>query len=164
VSRTSRNFVVAYVLLVGLPLLGLAGVLRSGRHLSAPVSVDGTWKLEADSKPFTTPCAAAITSLLNSPLLISQSGKCLVINSSQARTIFVASINGKNIVASLVPMADSSNPGCGSDQSISLNAAVNPSSDPRSLTGTLLASDCPTCAPVQFHAIRQPKTQAGGTH
>ncbi len=37
-SKTSRNFVVAYVLLVGIPILALVGMLRWGNSLTAPVS------------------------------------------------------------------------------------------------------------------------------
>ena len=46
--HTNRNFVVAYILLVGLAVARLRGVLKSGRSLTAPISVDGTWKVEAD--------------------------------------------------------------------------------------------------------------------
>jgi hypothetical protein len=60
-SHTNRNFVVAYTLLVGLPLLGLAGVLRSGRNITAPISIDGTWKIETQSSS-TQACAKSIAS------------------------------------------------------------------------------------------------------
>ena len=49
-SPTNRNFVMAYIVLVGLPLLGLVGVLRNGRALSAPVSVEGRWTFQADPR------------------------------------------------------------------------------------------------------------------
>lgn len=47
-SPANRKFVVAYILLVGLPVLGLIGVLRVGRKLAAPVAVRSTVKLEAN--------------------------------------------------------------------------------------------------------------------
>src|SRR5208283_757233 len=45
-SRTNRNFVFAYTFLVILPLAGLAGILKTGRNLTAPVSIDGVWILQ----------------------------------------------------------------------------------------------------------------------
>ena len=63
-QNTSRNFVVAYIVLVGLPLAGLAGVLRSGRNLAAPMSVDGSWKVEADATRLTNlSCASLLVPL-----------------------------------------------------------------------------------------------------
>ncbi len=38
-SPSNRKFVLAYILLVGLPLLGLIGVLRAGRNLAAPAAI-----------------------------------------------------------------------------------------------------------------------------
>ncbi|HEY3971924.1 MAG TPA: cation:proton antiporter [Candidatus Sulfotelmatobacter sp.] len=46
-SHKSRNFVVAYALLVGLPLLGLGAVLRTGRTTQAPTAIGGVFKLES---------------------------------------------------------------------------------------------------------------------
>jgi Kef-type K+ transport system membrane component KefB len=48
-SRAGRNFVVAYILLVGLPLLALVGVLRRGRAVTAPVATNAAWKAPGDS-------------------------------------------------------------------------------------------------------------------
>ena len=48
-SPANRKFVIAYILLVGLPLLGLFGILRMGRKLVAPVSVNESVNLEANS-------------------------------------------------------------------------------------------------------------------
>jgi Kef-type K+ transport system membrane component KefB len=55
-SYTNRKFVLVYIVLVGLPLLGLFGILRAGRKLAAPVSVSQTASLEANSsKPAEIP-------------------------------------------------------------------------------------------------------------
>ena len=32
--QSNRNFIIAYILLVGLPVLGLIGVLKTGRRVS----------------------------------------------------------------------------------------------------------------------------------
>jgi Kef-type K+ transport system membrane component KefB len=52
---TNRKFVLAYILLVGLPLLGLFGILRAGRKLVAPPSVSQTVSLEANSAKSAAP-------------------------------------------------------------------------------------------------------------
>src|SRR5277367_6917005 len=56
-SPANRRFVVAYILLVGVPLLGLIGVLRVGRKLTAPVAVRSSIKPEAN---LTTAPAAGV--------------------------------------------------------------------------------------------------------
>jgi hypothetical protein len=162
VSNTNGKFVVAYILLVGVPMLCLAGVLRAGRGASAPISVDGTWNTEANLSTIgNRACAGAISTLLTSHLTISQSGLKMVISSTKAATAALATIDGTRISAVLVPSGDS---GCGGDQTLTLVADVNPATTPRTLHGHLTASDCPSCAPIVFDATRQPKPQATGAH
>jgi len=86
-SSARRNFIVAYVLLVLVPLVGLAGVLRAGRGLKAPISVEGVWKIDSaagtasekqvSEESGSAPCGLSDAALSNSSLLISQSGKSL---------------------------------------------------------------------------------------
>jgi len=160
-SSTNKRFVVAYILLVGLPLAGLAGVLKSGRHLSAPISIDGTWKVEANASASSDACLKAASSLLASNLVISQSGKTLSLNfNSGAKTPFSGALEGRDINASLGAASE-----CANDQAVTLAASVDPKSDPKSLSGTLSVDNCPSCSPVAFHAVRQPKpAQSGGGH
>jgi hypothetical protein len=165
--NTSRNFVVAYILLVGLPLLGLAGVLRSGRNLVAPISIDGTWKVEGDASRISNqPCARTISSLVNTSLVISQSGKSLALTfNNPSKTVASGSLEGKSLRASIGPQRDSAGEmGCGGDQIPTLTAAVDPKSEPRTLTGSLSVSGCASCASVEFRAVRQPRPAAGGGH
>lgn len=158
-SRTSRNFVVAYILLVGLPLLALAGVLRSGRHLSAPLAVDGTWKVEAGNSNLANHPCTDISNLLSSPLLISQSGRSLEV-SFKGKPAASGSLDDKELKSS-VSVGNSS--GCGNGQ-VTLAAVVDPKSEPRSLTGQLSFPGCQSCAPVDFRAVRQPRVQSGEGH
>jgi hypothetical protein len=164
-SHRSRNFVVAYILLVGLPLLGLAGVLRSGRKLTAPISVDGVWKIEADAGRLAVPSCDKPASAFSS-VVISQSGKSLVLTfNNAARTVSSGGLEGKNLKASVVPVRDLSDKGgCGDDQAVMLTATVDPNTEPRSMTGLLSVNACPSCVPVKFHAVRQPRAAGGGAH
>jgi hypothetical protein len=44
VSHSNKNFVIAYVFLVVLPITSLVGILHHGRNLKAPASVDAVSK------------------------------------------------------------------------------------------------------------------------
>ena len=157
-SRTSRNFVVAYILLVGLPLLGLVGVLRSGRRLTAPLSVDGTWKIEADARSIAGHACTSLPTLLTSPLVLSQSGRDLEV-SFKGKLPSPGTLDNNNLKSSIPVAGD---PSCGN--SVMLAAVVDPLSEPRSLAGQFSFPECSGCAPVEFRAVRQPKSQGGGAH
>jgi len=153
-SSTNRRFVVAYILLVGLPLAGLAGVLKTGRHLTAPISIDGKWKVEAAASHPTNPCDQAIASLLSYNLIVSQSGRSLELTLG-AGSKSSGQLDGTKLSASFATAA------CPDDQPVTLMASIDGKSDPKTLTATLT---CASCSPLEFHAVRQPKAQSGGGH
>ena len=160
-SSTNRNFIIAYILLVGLPLAGLAGVLRTGRNLTAPISIDGAWKVEVNGKssPATQPCEKAISSLLTSSFVVSQSGKSLQLTLHGAsKTAVPGELEGTNIKASLGPVS-----GCPKDQPVTVTASVDLKTEPKTLTGSLSVANCASCTPLEFRAVRQPR-QGGGGH
>jgi hypothetical protein len=161
ISHTNRNFVIAYILLVGLPLLGLVGVLRSGRSLNAPFSVDGAWKIDegAGHAPV-TPCGDFLSSVSNSPVSISQSGTSLVIGLGGGKTT-TGTLDGKTIKAQFAGSANPNANDC-SDHNLLLTATLDPMTEPRTLTGKLSVEGCASCAPIEFHAVRQPRP-AGAT-
>lgn len=160
-SRTNRNFVVAYILLVGLPLLGLAGILRNGRHLTAPISVDGTWKIDTDGNAGSNPSCTAASTFLSSPFVIGQSGRNLIVTFGKNKATASGTLDNKSLNTSIPDGDDSSGGQCGPAV---LTAAVNPTVEPRSMNGQLSFPGCQTCAPVEFHAVRQPRGPSGGTH
>ena len=159
-SHTSRNFVLAYIFLVGLPLLALAAVLRSGRHIAAPYSVDGTWTVEADTRALNSYTCQAVSQLLRSPLVISQSGTSLQVSFGKSAAPVSGILDGKRITASM-PAEPSQVCGNGA---VVLSAAVDPRSEPRSLVASLSLPGCRDCATLPFKAVRQPKPQSGGAH
>lgn len=165
--HTSRNFVVAYILLVGLPLLGLAGVLRTGRTLVAPISIDGNWKIQGDASRITGPsCSKTMASLLNSSLVISQSGTSLALTFNTPSKIPASgSLEGTSLKAVIAPPRNSAaEAGCGGELLPTITASVDPKSEPRTLAGILSVSGCASCAAVEFRAVRQPKAPIGGAH
>ncbi|MFZ0769856.1 MAG: hypothetical protein WCA49_18525 [Candidatus Sulfotelmatobacter sp.] len=154
--HANRNFIIAYVFLVGLPVVGLVGVLKSGRTLAAPISVDGVWQLQADpAQVAALPCGRSLPYTSDTALAISQSGRNFTLSlTNDPKTTASGVLDGTTLKASLVPAARSDEPGCGKSREISLVATVDPKADPRSLAGRLSINNCPACASVEFRAVR----------
>ena len=138
-------------------MLGLVGVLRSGHSLNAPFSVDGAWKINAGTAGQTSsaPCADFLSSVSNSPVSISQSGASLVIGLGGKTT--TGSLDGKTIKAQFAGAVTPNAADC-SDHSLTLTGTLDPMTEPRTVSGRLSVEGCPFCAPVDFHAVRQPKS------
>lgn len=161
-KHKNLHFAVAYVVLVALPLLGLAGVLKSGRTLAAPTSVGGIWRIQPgpDDK-VTLPCGKSL-STTNARFMISQSGRSFNLSfdemSSQSGVV-----QGNRIQASLLPAATWAKAGkCGKETVINLTATVDLSAN--LLTGVVVAERCPSCAATHFQAVREDQAKATGTN
>ena len=157
-SHNNRNFILAYILLVGLPIVGLIGVLKSGRKLTAPVSVDGLWHLQVDSGRLAAlPCGKALADSPDTELAISQSGKNFTLTLSNGpKSTASGALDGTALQASIAPSADwSAQSGCGNGRELSLIATVDTKADPRTLTGLLSINNCPSCDAVEIRAVRQ---------
>jgi len=166
VTHTNRNFAVAYVLLVALPLLCLAGVLRSGRNLSAPTSVGGLWKVRADTARLALlPCGKSIGAS-DASFTVSQSGRNFTLNWANVMTSSASgTIEGTTIRANIVPSGVwAKETGCGGGRVLSLTATANSPVNPQSLDGVLSVNDCPACTPVHIQAVREDQAKAKGGH
>ena len=166
-SRANRNFIIAYILLVGLPIVGLVGVLKKGRSLTAPISVDGVWQVQADPvRVAALPCGRTLASTPETSLAISQSGRnftLTLVNGPKSTGSGV--LDGTSLNASVVPSAAwSEEAGCGNGRELSLVATVDPKTDPRSLAGKLSVNNCPSCTSVEFHAVRLAPPAKKGSH
>lgn len=149
---------------MGLPLLGLVGILRSGHGLTAPISVDGNWKIEPQANRLSAlPCGNFLSSVSNAPLSISQSGKTLVVALNGGTKITTGTLEGKTIKASFARAENSGQADCG-DQTLTLAATLDPKAEPRTLNGRLSVDGCASCAPLEFRAVRQPRSTGGGGH
>ena len=128
----------AYLLLVGVPVLGLLGILEAGRAITAPLSVGGDWALEFDPA---APCATGPASLQQPALSISQSGTeaLITVNDGHATTL-EATINGSALTAK------------------SLKASIAGKLGARTLEGMMRFDGC---APVAFRAVRQAPKKRG---
>jgi hypothetical protein len=165
--HNNRNFILAYTLLVGLPIVGLVGVIKSGRKLIAPVSIDGVWNLKVNAGSLAAlPCGKAIAEASETALAISQSGKNFTLGLTNGpKSSGTGVLNGTALQASIVPAAEwSAEAGCGNGRQLTLIATVDPKSDPRSLSGSLSVNDCPSCGSVEFRATRQAPPARRGSH
>ncbi|HYA26313.1 MAG TPA: hypothetical protein VEF05_19290 [Terriglobales bacterium] len=165
-THSNRNFVLAYLMLVALPVLGLVGVLRSGRNLTAPISLGGQWKIQMDAgKLAALPCGKLLTTSQDPGFAISQSGKNFTVNVGNSLTPSSGEIDGTAVMARIMPSTGSAkDAGCGGEHVLSLTATVDPKANPRSLEGTLSVNDCPACVPVEFHAVRVDQVKSKGGH
>lgn len=161
ISPASRNFVIAYILLVGLPLLGLAGALRSGRRLNAPISVDGVWKFGTDGANLPAgKCGKSLASLQDSLVTISQSGTELTVSVNNDSSITGSGLIEGTTLNATVPVLETSTnePGCGSYNVFTLSATVDPRLEPRSMQGTVSFRDCDSCSRMKYRAVRQTRS------
>jgi len=153
-SGSKEKFLISYLLLVGVPLLGVAGVLGAGRSLTAPMSTAGSWDLQLDrSINQLQSCGAGLVFGHPASLDISQSGEYLALTlNSQTKVSFEGALRGKTIVAhSSVPLEA----GCNHVAGLSLTAAIDPKVVPRTMSGVLSFVGCPSCGSVNFQAVRQ---------
>ena len=128
----------AYLLLVGVPVLGLLGILEAGRGIAAPPSISGDWTLQFDPA---APCANGPASLRQPALSISQSGTgaLITVNDGHATTL-EASIDGSTLTAK------------------SLTASIAGKPGERTLEGKMHFDGC---APAAFRAVRQATKKRG---
>lgn len=166
-SHTNRNFIIAYALLVVLPIIGLLGVLKSGRALKAPISVDGIWQLQADpDRMASLPCGKTLAQNPEAALSISQSGRNFTLSFANGpKSTASGVLDGTTLNASFIPAAGwSEESGCGADRKLAMVASFDPTLDPRTLSGSLSVTDCPKCGTVQFHAVRVAVTARKASH
>jgi hypothetical protein len=166
-THPNRNFLVAYILLVALPIVGLLAVLKSGRKLSAPVSLDGLWHLQIDSASLASlPCGKTLAENPETALAISQSGKNFTLTLANGpKSTSSGVIEGTTVNASIAPSPEwSAQAGCGTDQGLTLVATIDAKANPRTLSGEISANHCLSCSAIEFHAVRQNPPVRRGLH
>jgi hypothetical protein len=166
-AHPNRNFILAYIFLVGLPIVGLLGVLKSGRGLKAPLSIDGVWQLQADPTQLAAlPCGKALTDNPDTALAISQSGLNFTLSFANGpKSISSGVLDGTAIKASITPAGDwSAQQTCGNDRELTLIATLDPQANPHSLAGELSVANCSECKSVPFHATQQAMPSRKASH
>ena len=162
-TSSNRSFALAYIVLVALPLFGLAGVLRSGRSLVAPLSVSGIWKISARQDQFSANTCTKLFAGPNAAFSISQSGKMFVLNFPNSDLPSMSGrVEGSTITADLAAPS-AADPVC-AIRPVSLTASIDASTTPRSMQGILRVENCSNCAPAEFRAILDEQPKAKVTH
>lgn len=161
---TKRRMLTAYACLVGVPLLGLLGILRAGQHLRAPLSVGGPWNLEADFGSLAgRPCGEFLKGVKAPFFTISQSGADLVatLNLPSAPPL-EGKLEGRSlkIGAANSPASGAFGP-CAGPESIYLTATVGGQGREHTLDGVLGISGCAGCTPVPFRAVQDVPRRKG---
>lgn len=157
-KSANKNFAAAYLILVIIPVLGLAGVLRSGRKLVAPTAIAGRWKMQVNALALAAlPCAGSVATLRDVGFTTSQSGRYFTL--SFANSVLPStsgSIEGTTIKVSMsLPAKAVKEAGCSGGHVFSLIATLDSKADPSFMTGFLAVNDCATCAPAEFRAVRE---------
>jgi hypothetical protein len=155
-----------YILFVGVPLLFLVGILRAGRHLTAPVAVHGDWSVQADFAPWQgVPCGALLINSQPLRLRIDQSGSYLTLTLNDApKTALPATIEGFSLSTTFSTGRGGNAPaprpgdGCLGSQPLRIQATVNQHEKQRLLAGTFNLDGCASCPPIPFSATRQMPT------
>ena len=165
-SGTNRKFIFAYAFLVVLPLLGLAGILKTGRGLQAPASIDGLWSLQLDSGQLDSlPCGKVLAAIPDHAISISQSGNSFILSFPSAPKITASgALEGTTLRASLNDVEASKESDCPAGQPFTMLATVDRRADSRILAGTFSPTNCPTCPSVGFKAERQAAASPKGGH
>lgn len=156
-TRANRNFAVAYLLLVIMPILGLAGILRSGSKLVAPTAISGSWKMQVNTSSLAAlPCARSVAIMRDVDFTISQSGKYFTLSfANSVMPSASGSIEGTIIKVSILPSAEEANQaGCSGGHMFSLIATLDSKANPNSMAGLLSLNDCAVCSPAEFRAVR----------
>lgn len=161
-AHSNRNFVFAYAFLVILPIVGLAGILRNGRKLTAPPSIDGVWSFQfASAELDPLPCGKMFAAIPDKAIVISQSGTTFALSSAGGPKLAGSgTLDGTILRASLIsPQESSPEMNCPAGSQLSLAANLNQNAGSKALVGSLSAANCPTCPAVAFRAERQPERQ-----
>jgi hypothetical protein len=136
--------VLAYLLLVGGPLLVLLGILRTGGSLVAPPSIGGTWLIYGPTAGEVGRCLGTGASLE-----ISQSGVRSEAVLRPAGAGLHIQLRGDRIVGAGGPTA-----GCGDSRIALAGQLEGGAAIPGTMTGTLTLADCAACTPLAFRATR----------
>lgn len=143
--------ILLYLALVGVPLLGVLGILQIGRGLVPPPAFGGTWRIEPETAESGAGCA-----LPAGTMRIEQSGlRARVMLGAGAGS---AEVDGRALrTRTLLPTSG------GDCSGWHLDAAGLGGAVPERLEGRLVPEGC-ACAPVAFTARRTPEQSASAAH
>lgn len=154
----------AYLLVVGGPLLGLLGVLRLGQDIRAPMAVHGAYVIRVAEADSVTPssCLRYLFSGTDSTLQITQSGAQLVATLGPEKNVALrgALIGDSITLAGSIDAASlPDSAACAPGDSLRLLGLASRDLDLKRFDGTA-TTGCATCVAVRVTAHR-PRGYAG---
>ena len=153
-ARRNLKLIVSYIVFVGMPVLGLIGILRMGHDLTAPVSVAGLWKATINSDQSAS-CRREMAPLQENSISIVQSGRGLVLALEKEKGVSSSgTIAGDALTGTLIIPASLAQ-GTHADETFVLRARVVSHAQPRTLDGIISPAQGGSCGPAGFHATRQ---------
>jgi hypothetical protein len=162
VTHTDRRFALGYLLLVIVPIAGLAGLLRSESKLTAPAAIGGLWKMRLMQDMLAAlPCGGSLPIAQDVGFTIAQSGRSFTLSFANANmSSSSGTIDRTNIEASLLASGETGKePGCTGGVTLSLTATLDSKTNPKLMEGVLSVNDCPACIRAEFRAVRDEETK-----
>ena len=147
----------SYLALVGIPLLGLLGVLEIGERLSAPAAVHGAYALTLPAPR--EPCLAAAFPRDNPRVVIAQSGPIVQVRLGGPAGLELRGRTDAGTLRASGPLPHRRPAGCAAD-SVTFDGTVTRTPDARLLAGSLRLAPCDSCAPVPIAGVL-PRRAAG---
>jgi len=151
--------ILLYVVLVGLPLLGIVGLLQVGQSLSAPISLAGKWNVQlVPAQPQGPARQDGVLRASPGTLSITQSGPNLRLSFDHTPSpTFEGSIRDVTINATVLDRRTAAmpNPANYTAAPIAFRATVDRQARPERLFGILIFGDGPSRAEVRLTATRQ---------
>lgn len=141
---------IVYLVLVGLPALGLFLILRSGGALEAPPVVSGGWQLDA------TQARACLGLQDDEPLTVQQSGRFLQVRAGSVAA--EARLEAGALHTTLRPSLDPARVACAGEAAT--DAQLHAELHDDTLRGTVAIAGCAPCASVPFTAHRPAREDA----
>jgi hypothetical protein len=149
--------ILQYAVLVGIPFLGVLGVMNLGAKLSPPPSIQGKWILDADIESNKrTPCAQRLSGFQDKAITIFQSGYFLEIRiPNPKRDLLAGRLEGATLLAEAPPAL------FGDDVFglLRITGAVEPDGGGRVMRGVIAMPRQVDCVPVPFVARLSPESR-----
>jgi hypothetical protein len=144
-----------YLMLVGIPLLGVMGVLRVGQSLPAMLCMHGPWTVETSQQATSPSCTEQRRQVEPLAFSISQSGPRLSISlDNERKDVLQGRIDDTDVIATVPHFSGTSFLTNETGTNIvELRATLDRQATPARLWGVLSFSKCPE---LKFVATHQP--------
>jgi hypothetical protein len=147
----------SYLALVGIPLLGLLGVLQVGERLSAPAAVHGAYALTLP--PPQGPCLAPAFPRDDPRVVIAQSGPIVQVRLGGPAGLELLGRTDAGTLSASGPLPHRRPAGCVAD-SVTFDGTVTRTPDAWLLAGSLRLAPCDSCTAVSIAGVL-PRRAAG---